>query len=140
MPVWVSTFRPPKYAMSNRTLVLLSHPASEVVVTGEEMRVDQRGTPSQFTHTIQIVTSNFVGRVSVEASLMPIPGEEDWFPLDLGGQPYLECREPKSKSFGFTVQGRFIWVRAKVDRSLWLPVGTQDVATAFGFIDRILFK
>lgn len=126
--------------MINRTLVLLSKPASEVVVTGEAMRVDDRATPSQFTHTIQIVTANFVGRVIVEASLMPIPTEDDWFALDLGGSPYLECEEPTSDSLGFTVQGRFLWVRAKVDRSRQVPVGTQDVAAAFGSVDRILYR
>lgn len=126
--------------MNSRPLVLLSHPASEVVVIGEAMRVDGRQSPNHFVHTIQIVASKFVGRVSVEASLVPEPGEGDWFALDLGGQPYLECLEATSKCFGFTVQGRFIWVRAKVDRSRWVPYPVEGVNEAFGFIDRILFK
>ena len=126
--------------MNNHPIVLLSHHASEVVVEGDAVRVDTRGTPSQFTHTIQIKTSGFVGRVAVYASLMPTPTEDDWFPLDLNGLPYLECIQPTSKSFGFTVQGRYLWVRAKVDRSRWISFETQSVNEAFGFIDRILFK
>ncbi len=118
----------------------MSHPASEVVVLGEAVRADQSGSPRQFVHTVQIVASNFIGRVSIEASLMPEPGEGDWFPLDLGGRPYLECLTSTSKSFGFLVQGHFIWVRAKVDRSLWVPYPIEGVNEAFGYIDRILFK
>ena len=107
---------------------------------GEPVRVDTCGTPSQFTHTIQIKTSGFVGRVAVEASLMPEPTEDDWFALDLSGLPYLECIQPTSKSFGFTIQGRYLWVRAKVDRSRWISFETQSVNEAFGFVDRVLFK
>ena len=136
----MSTAPLPKYAMNNHPIVLLSHHVSEVVVEGDAVRVDTRATPSQFTHTIQIKASGFVGRVAVEASLMPEPSDEDWFPLDLGGLPYLECIQPTSKSFGFTVQGRFLWVRAQVDRSRWISFETQSVNEAFGFIDRILFK
>lgn len=126
--------------MNSRPLVLLSHPASEVVVIGEAMRVDGRQSPNHFVHTLQIVAKNFIGRVSVEASLVPEPEEGDWFALDLDGQPYLECRESTSKCLGFKVQGRFIWLRAKVDRSLWVPYPVEGVNEAFGFIDRILFK
>lgn len=126
--------------MINRALVLLSHPESEVIVTGAAVRLDQRTTPNQFTHTVQIVASNFMGKVVIEASLMPTPEEGDWFPLTLGDGPALVCDHPTSKSFGYTVQGRFLWVRAIVDRSKQVPVGTQDVAAAFGIIDRIMFK
>lgn len=126
--------------MINRPLVLMSKPPSEVIVTGQAMRVDGRATPSHFTHTIQIVASKFVGRVVIEASLMPSPTEADWFPIILGKTPYLDFEEPTSKCLGFTIQGRFVWVRAKIDRSKHVPIGAQEVAPNFGNIDRILFK
>lgn len=127
--------------MDNRTVMLMTKPPLRTVVVGEPVRVDTRTTSSSHLHTIQIVMSNFVGKVIIEASLMPSPTEADWFALDLGGSPFIEFEKATTKSVGVTVPGLFIWMRAKVDRSRIMPLNYHEEAVAFyGNIDRILLR
>lgn len=113
----------------------------KTVVVGEPVRVDTRTTATKHLHTIQISTSNFVGKVIIEASLMPVPTEADWFAIDLDGVPFVEFEKATTKSVGFTVPGLFVWMRATVDRSRIMPLNYHEEQVAYyGSIDRILLR
>lgn len=84
---------------------------------------------------------DFTGRIIVEATLVTDPAEADWFPVQLtsanagadidGGtadsvsnyaQYPLDPSNPSDAhgdtgTFGWTLRGNFVWIRARVDRS-----------------------
>lgn len=118
-----------------RPYVLLRQSENKRHVVGEPFRV--RGG---FIHTVQIVLSNFVGKVSIEATLATNPTEEDWFPVMLGNERNIEYKLNTTKTVGFTVRGNFVWVRARVDRDEWVTKLDQWDVSVYGTVDSILFK
>lgn len=115
--------------------VLLKKSENKRLVVGEPFRV--RGG---FIHTVQIVLSHFVGRVSIEATLAANPSEEDWFPVMLGDERYVEYKTNTTKTLGFTIRGNFVWVRAKVERDYWVTQFDKWDVSVYGAVDSILFK
>jgi len=151
--------------MSRQSLVLLSKPKPTLIYTSQPIRVDNWYSNASHLHTIQIVASNFRGLVSIEASIMTNPSESDWFYIPINGNPYVEyprsldntirayvpidlnntgtginaMGETSTISFSFT--GRFVWMRAKVDRSTVVPMDASPLMIAqVGIIDRILLN
>jgi hypothetical protein len=131
--------------MGRKSLVLMSSemPAESVVYVSKPIRVDQWYTDSTHFQTVSIAMSNFKGRVSIEASIKACPTDNDWFPVALDGRPHIDYpltgvgSETSTKSFNF--KGRFVWLRARVDKSYVIPVDSiQTIVAACGFVDRIL--
>lgn len=103
-------------------------------------------------HTISADLVDFTGRIIVEATLVTDPAETDWFPVQLtsanagadidGGtadnassyaQYPLDPTAPTGThgdtgTFGWTLRGNFVWIRARVDRSYL--VDTTNVGNA----------
>lgn len=151
--------------MGRQSLVLLSKPTATLIYTSPPIRVDNWYSNANHLHTIQIVASNFRGLVSIEASIMNNPTDRDWFYIPLNDHPYVEyprsldntirayvpidlnntgtginaMGETSTVSFNFT--GRFVWMRAKVDRSTVVPSDASPLMIAqVGVIDRILLN
>lgn len=122
--------------MSRNSIVMLVDTEGEFEVTGEAVRADAFFGQSDGLHTIAIYLQNFIGRIFIEASLELEPEEEDWFPIHLDGDnPYLEfvaedaslsnipmnlgsgAARGKDGVIGFTFQGNFLFLRARLDRS-----------------------
>lgn len=86
-------------------------------------------------HSVSVHVNRLVGRVIIEASLAEQPGDKDWFPIELDGQPHLDFpRMPGRPNdntgdtgvFGFSFRANVIWLRARLDRSHlseWLITG-----------------
>jgi len=92
-------------------------------------------------HTISADLVDFTGRIVIEATLVTDPAETDWFPVQLtsanagsdidGGfadstssyaQYPLDPAHPTGAhgdtgTFGWTLRGNFVWIRARTDRS-----------------------
>jgi len=92
-------------------------------------------------HTISADLVDFTGRIVIEATLVTEPVEADWFPVQLtsanagsdidGGfadstssyaQYPLDPARPTGAhgdtgTFGWTLRGNFVWIRARTDRS-----------------------
>lgn len=75
-------------------------------------------------HTISIHRTGFVGRVTVQGSLMAAPSADDvdWFDVEVS-----EAATATSDTTGLTVVANLLWVRFKIE-------------TTAGMVDRILFR
>ena len=148
--------------MSRQSITLFSHPEPVITYTGPPVRVDSWYTSAQHLHTVSIVAANCRGRLTIQASIKASPSENDWFPISLGGQLYIDY--PRSglwsasdnfgagpafgallggeiSTLGFSFTGRFVWMRAILDRSRIVPPGANPVMIgACGYIDRILLN
>jgi hypothetical protein len=131
--------------MGRQSIVLLSVQSYEVIHVGEPVRVDNWYSDPEHLHTIAVVASHFRGRVSVEASIKVKPTESDWFPVPLNDQYYVDYPHlgygHETSTLGFSFPGRYVWLRAKIDRSLVIPLDAGELmVAACGFIDRILLN
>ncbi len=136
---------PHKYQMGRQSLVLLSGQSPTVVYVGEPLRVDCWYTSPEHIHTVSIAMSSFKGRISIEASLKVRPTDNDWFPISLGGRASVDYPitgvglETSTQSFNFV--GRYIWLRARIDRRYVIPDDAlPTMVAACGFVDRILLN
>lgn len=151
--------------MARQSLVLMCNPPPVLIYTSDPIRVDVWYSNAQHLHTIQIVASNFRGLVSVEASIMTKPSENDWFAIPLNGNPFIEYPRSLDKTIrayvpidlnntgtginaigetsttGLSFTGRYVWMRAKIDRSQVVPMDASELMIAqVGIIDRILLN
>ncbi len=103
-------------------------------------------------HTISADLVDFTGRIIIEATLVADPAESDWFAVQLtsanavgdidGGTAdnasnYAQYpQDPDAPTdahgdtgtFGWTLRGNFVWIRARIDRSYL--VDTSNVGNA----------
>lgn len=131
--------------MSRQSIVLLSSPPPEVIYQAAPVRVDSWFTDIQHQHTLSIVASRFKGRLIIEASIKVNPNDNDWFPISLGGKLYIDYPRnglvSETSNIAFSFLGRFVWMRARLDRSYVIPMDAQPtMVAACGFIDRILLN
>lgn len=131
--------------MARQSVVLLSYESPTILYVGEPVRVDHWYSDPEHLHTISVVAINFKGRVTVEATVKVNPTEADWFPVSLAGGFYVDYprqgygQETSTLSFSFT--GRYVWLRARVDRTFVLPLDASELmVAACGFVDRILLN
>lgn len=156
--------------MSHQSIVLLSATPPVVIYKSEPVRVDAWYSVAEKQHSIAIVASNFRGRLVVQATIKVKPTEEDWFPVILNGQPCIDYPRngigygnnynlggfnggtsildagygglgSETSTLGFNFTGRFIWMRAIIDRSVVVPMDANPIMIgACGLIDRILLN
>ena len=102
--------------------------------------------PNSGLHTISICALNFVGRVSIQASVALAPGDGDWFSVMPQGVAFWQYprvqtvlnlpNTGETSTLGFNFNANVIWVRAIVDRS-YLGIATSAQASILGTIDSI---
>lgn len=125
------------------TVDLLADYAPNPIYWSSPVRVDQWYNSSSHQSTISIISSNFIGTMSLEASIKANPGTYDWFNISLDGvNPFLTFPDYFLGAFGGSIRGetsnraynfsgRFTWFRVKIDTTI-----TDGIP--YGFIDRIL--
>lgn len=126
--------------MKNSEL-LLTNTSNQVSVIGDKVRADGWYGSKDGLHTIQINTSNFRGRIAIQASLAITPQEDDWFYINLAGNnQYLiyDCAESSTKAYN--IIGNFIWLRALMDRKNLGYDPTIDQLSNLGIITRIILN
>lgn len=92
---------------------------------GEEqgaIRVDDWPNPTRDLKTVMIHTDNFVGTITVQASLYADPGEDDWYDMRV---ETFEVTAQNAVNRSFNTRDRSIWMRAIVE-------------TQHGRVDRIM--
>lgn len=108
------------------------------LLNGDPAQLNQTGTAQRAAgyystaanggwHTVSADLVDFTGRIYIEATLVAVPTEADWFPVQLSGTlPYAQYpANPAAPTGGhgdtvtdgWTFRGNFVWVRARVDRS-----------------------
>lgn len=107
-------------------------------LTGDAFRADGYYGYTDGNHTISIHFQNYTGRFYMEASLVTDPAETDWFPISLTtSTEYLHLSEETSVQ-GYTFQGNFVWLRARMDRSYISPVpDTSEEIASLGSVTKV---
>jgi hypothetical protein len=109
----------PKYVMS--PILLLRTDESQ-----GELRVDRFPDFPRATTTLNIMTSNFVGTVTVEATIKLDPTDADWFVLHEEVFPDFTESLDRKRNVAANYSGRFISMRAKAVKAEGFPTGLVD--------------
>lgn len=137
--------------MSKQSVVLLGDTFIEQNVTGDAVRADAWFGFKDGIHTVTFHLENFTGRIFIEASLESDPQESDWFAIFLNGsKPYIQYPLDSLNPTGidgdtfvdaFTFQGNFLWLRARIDRTYFVPAPTTDAEKSLlGSVRKILLN
>jgi hypothetical protein len=94
-----------------------------------ELRVDRFPDFARPVTTINVLTSNFVGTVTVEATIKIDPQESDWFIIHETVFPEFRLTEERKRNTATNVTGRFIHMRATATKALGFPLGIVDRIT-----------
>jgi len=129
--------------MTRNTEILLSNTGKKISVIGEKVRGNAWYNVKNNLNTIEILFTNFKGRVGIQCTLEKNPEENDWFPIYLNTtKEFIESPDANGiilngkKVFHF--KGNFMWIRAIMDRNnISHPINENNVQL-FGFINRIL--
>jgi hypothetical protein len=118
-----------------------THPGGSTIETrsGSKFKGDGFYNRADGLHTVQWNLTNFVGTVSVQATLAVAPNENDWVKVNLGkGNEYTIDTTGKlstlsltsftydsstTGSFSYNFIGNYVWVRARIEN--WTS-GTID--------------
>lgn len=102
---------------SNSKLILSQHThfddSTEERIVGDKERGDGFYGRSDGIHTIQYAVTDFIGIMSIEATLSTDPSDQDWFTVYREEYPVVNNNSTTtSKIINFT--GNYVWVRASV--------------------------
>ena len=137
-----------------RNATILSSTGSNMNMTGMNVKADSYYGYVDGHHTIQLVYSNFVGRLRIQASLSLNPAETDWFDLqdttvfgsvtdqstgyNPAGYIQFNANDPGTGSQAYSFSGNFSWLRVECDRSYIGDGATYD--SSFGQITRSILS
>jgi len=121
--------------MANSIIILTNQ--EELTYTGEKHKGDGYYGYSDGLHTVSFHVSNFIGRIYLQATLVEVPTEDDWFDIELTlTTPYIEFSTQTTKTEGASFTGNFVWVRGKVDRAHL--VASNYVSATHGRLEKIV--
>lgn len=133
-----------------QSITLLSSTNDKLSIIGEPVRVDNwYGRSGGGLYTFAISVAKFVGFIYIDASLVSKPTDSDWFPISLNGKSnFLSYPTGNGNPLigetsltGFTVNGNYIWLRARMDRNGIIPVPMlPDQYGLFGIVESIQLK
>lgn len=135
-----------------RSSLNLLNPMAELIsLTGDPVRGAGWYGPNNGLHSVAIRVLNFQGRISIQASLAAVPGEQDWFSILTNGAAYWQYPRPnyliqppntgETSNVGFNFTCNVIWVRAIVNRAyLTNPNDTPLQTSYLGIVDSILLN
>lgn len=94
-----------------------------------EVRVDRFPETPRSVYTLAIYTANYVGIVTVEATISLNPSETDWFVIHAEEFAPFGEPVPRARSTLTNLEGRFISMRARAERTLGYPTGIVSRVT-----------
>ena len=105
--------------MSRKSTSLLTDTAGQISPVGNKVFGAAYYDSPTLLHTIVTYNVNFTGRLILEASLAQDPASTDWFEVKLDKNSNVNYVQYTSSTgiFYFTVQGNYVWLRARIDRS-----------------------
>lgn len=95
----------------------------------EKQRVDHFPEAFLGQTSIGVYTLDFVGSIAVEATICLDPQEDDWFEVWREVFSVKSQNEPTALNHIVNVVGRFVWMRAKVEKDLNVRHGVVDRIT-----------
>ena len=103
--------------MANSIIILTNK--EQLTYTGEKHKGDGYYGYSDGLHTVSFHVSNFIGRIYLQATLVEVPTEDDWF--DIANTTFTADSSTVTSSYNFT--GNYVWVRSKTQS---LTAGTTN--------------
>lgn len=79
------------------------------------VRVDDWPNPARAIKTVMMHTDDFVGRITIQASLHNDPQETDWFDVKVEEFYPALVNEPRARNRCLNSRDRYIYMRAKVE-------------------------
>jgi hypothetical protein len=125
------------------SVLLLNSTANNINVIGTAEQTAGYSNNINGSNKVNIFLTNFIGRIYIEGSLANYPGNNEWFPINIGQNlSYLQFPNNfptpivgVTGVFTYDFNGSFMWVRARVDRTYIIPQVTN--ANAVGMVDLI---
>lgn len=104
-------------------------PNGSTLFLSESLKGDGYWGSPDGLHTVSYtVTPNFVGTITMQASLATAPVDTDWFTVSGTRHEYDTVINPvvTTSSYYANFTGNFVWVRARVHRSSDQPNGSLE--------------
>ena len=131
------------------SVILLPNTNDHKSLVGDAVHADGWYGFSDGRHTISIHTSNFTGRIRIQASLALEPQDNDWFDIWLTeGTPFLQFPiNPQfpsghlsgdTSSLALTFKANVLWVRARMDRDYLTTSEPYD--GSYGVVNKIVLS
>lgn len=120
------------FTINSTSTVSVNYPntgTGSLTLLSTKIKGDGYFSGSDGNHTVQIQTTNFLGKIDIEASLAADPGSADWFPVTLytnimsvdttgliqnGNTSTLVYNTATSEIKAFNFVGNYVWVRGKI--------------------------
>jgi len=119
------------FTVNSTSTVAVNYPntgSSALTLLSDKVKGDGYFGGSDGNHTLQVQLTNFIGRLSIEASLSSEPGANDWFSVPLTSQlsvdttglvssastgtVFYNTATSNIKSYNLT--GNYVWLRSKI--------------------------
>lgn len=121
-----------RFILITETLLPTTSTIEKVDIQGEPIKAAGWYGISSGLHTVAVYVQNFTGRIFIEGTLSDNPYDAIWFNIDPGtGVGYLQfpiipsapssIRGGDNGVQGFTFKANALWIRARVERSYFLP-------------------
>jgi len=134
--------------INRRSVTIMNATGTEMNKYSDEVKGDSYYGYTDGIHTIQVIYSQFVGRLRIQASLSLEPTESEWFDLvpsttagrrfnDLGYVQF-NADNPADGSEAYTFQGNIAWVRVYMDREHVGDGSTYD--NSYGQINSVILS
>jgi hypothetical protein len=135
--------------VNRRSINILGSTGTKMSQTSETVKGDSFYGYSDGWHTIQVVYSQYIGRLHVEATLATTPTDTDWFPIKpeltngtefSADNAYVQfnSNDPGKGSEAYTFRGNFTYLRVRMDRAHVGDGTTYD--TSYGSISKVILS
>lgn len=139
--------------INRRSVTIMSSSGTDMNKYSDEAKADSYYGYTDGIHTIQVVYTNFVGRLHLQATLSLTPTATDWFDIVVSateglyagsgawndaGYIQFNANAPASSANAYTIKGNFAFIRAYMDRT-YIGDGTTYDAS-YGQINQIILS
>lgn len=134
--------------INRRSINMLESSGTTMNQYSTEVKGDNYYGYSDGYHTVQVIYSQFVGRLRIQASLSLEPSSTDWFdivPSTTAGTEFnslgyvqFNSNDPANRAEAYTFQGNFTWVRVYMDREHVGDGTTYD--SSYGQISKVVLS
>lgn len=135
-------------SVNRRSVTILDSTASTMNQYSDTVKGDSYYGYTDGLHTLQIIYSEYVGRLRIQATLSLDPQDTDWFDIvpdtttgrrfNEAGYIQFNADAPGAGSEAYTFQGNFTFIRVYMDREHVGDGTTYD--PSYGQISRVILS
>ena len=134
--------------INRRSVNIFSSSGTEMNKYSDSVKGDSYYGYTDGLHTMQVIYSQFVGRLRIQASLSLDPSDNEWFDIvpevtagrrfNESGYVQFNADNPADGSEAYTFQGNFAYVRCYMDREHVGDGSTYD--NSYGQINSVILS